>query len=245
MSKDPKLQADPTIVRDLVGFQRALDRPDPVSASDSARTTQQLFARMALPEGNPNKITSMQQINQAFAPPDGSKGSINKADLVWLQGQFTNGQTADGQRLLTMQGDFLKSAQKMIDPSSPEGSSPFAAMRFYAYSQAVAAKVAAFRAAGKDPAILFDPSPSNKDYVGAPGFVHPYTRSLADIAAEAGSGQETPPEAETPAGAAAPAPTGTAAPAGQNARPERPAPRRVLLRPDQGRAPGLLCCRAE
>ena len=211
VAQSPLYQGQPERVRALMAFQKSLDRPDPVSPGDSARVAQQTFARMGLPEGDPNKITSMQQINQLFAPADGTKGSINKTDLKFLQDQFTNGQTADGQRLLSLQGQFLKGAEKMIDPTTAAGSSPFAAMRNFAFAQAVAAKVQAFRAAGKDPAVLFDPTPGNKDYVGSPGFMHPYTRSLTDLMTEATSGTETQPEAEA---AATATPTGTpAAPA--------------------------------
>jgi hypothetical protein len=207
VAQSPLYQGQPDRIRTLMAFQKSLDRPDPVAPGDSARVAQQTFARMGLPQGDPNKITSMQQINDLFAPPDGSKGSINKTDLKFLQDQFNNGQTADGQRLLSVQGEFLKGAEKMIDPSSGAGTSPFAAMRYYAFTQAVAAKVQAFRAAGKDPALLFDPTPGNKDYVGSPGFMHPYTRSLTDIMTEATSGVEAPVEGQPGQASTAPGPT--------------------------------------
>jgi hypothetical protein len=210
LSQDPVFQQDPAAFRDLVSFQRALDRPEAVRPGDSAKATQQLFARMALPDGDPNKLTSDKDLTDAFI-----QGSINKADLGFLQTQFTNARTTDGQRLLSIEGDFLKSTEKMINPTAPDqGTSPFAPMRYYAFTQAVAQKVAEFRAEGKDPAKLFDPTPGNKDYVGSPGFMHPYTRSMTDIMDEINENTESTPEPETPAIPSAEAePAAPAAPA--------------------------------
>ena len=225
MSKDPKLQGDPTIVRDLVAFQRSLDRPDPVPPGVSARNTQLLFARLALPEGDPNKITSMQQINQAYAPADGSPGVINKADRQFLQDQFTNGQTDDGKRVNASVQSFIDTHKDQVlkpfgQPTGTYGENE----RLYQMTQDLTAKVAAFRAAGKDPSVLFDPTPGNKDYFGSPGNMLKYTKSWTDQMMEE-SGQPTPPAGpgiisqawDALFGASKPAGTATAATPAQQA----------------------------
>lgn len=209
LSQNPWFVAHPQALTDVLDYQKALNRPDG-DTNASAHNTSAMFGKMF--PANGSSPLSQSDIDAAFVSQDPGT-HINKADHDWLTSQLADAKDPTMKRLNGQANDVFKVVERQIDPSftGAMGSadhSPFAGQRMLQYKQAVAEKIAAFKAAGKDPSILFDPTPSNKDYVGSAGFTAPFTRSLTDLMTEEATGQEAQPAAT--AAAQAPAPTAPA-----------------------------------
>jgi len=199
---------NPDALTAVMDYRKALARPA-IDAGISAQNTSAMFGKLFPSDGSPP--ATQNDIDQGFI-----NGDFNREDHDWLTKQLTDAKDPTAQRTNGQLNDIAKYVERQIDPSF-DGSmgtsthSPFSGTRMLQWKQAVADKIAAFKAAGKDPAILFDPTPSNKDYVGSAGFIAPYTRTLTDLMTEEATGQEsqpavaaTTPEA-TPTAPAAPA----------------------------------------
>lgn len=202
VAQSPLYADQPDRVKSLIAFQKALDKPDG-EAGASARNTSQMFGKLFPSDGTPP--LSQKDLDAAFVSQDPDQ-HINKSDYDWLTSQVAEAKDPTSKRLNGQANDVFKVVERQIDPSFSGSSgesthSPFSGTRMLQYKQAVAERIAAFKAAGKDPAVLFDPSPGNKDYVGSPGFTAPYTRSMTDLMQEEMTGQEAAPVAP----AAAPA----------------------------------------
>lgn len=177
-SKDPALASDPEAISRLVSFQNTLNRK-PVDDTANASAANDIFRRMQPGYQGADKITSADQITEAFAPPDGSQGSINQKGYTFLMKEWDNQRTPDGQKLSTVQGKFLAGVKTQITGSNAFGMSfPPEDAQYFAFTQAVADKVNEWRTQGKDVSKLFDPTPGNADYLGRPGFIHQYQTSL-------------------------------------------------------------------
>lgn len=216
VSRLPIFQDKPQVVGELMAFQKALDKPDG-EAGASARNTSGMFAKLFPSDGS--TPLSQKDIDAAFVSQDPAQ-HINKSDYDWLSGQLAEAKDPASKRLNGQANDVFKVVERQLDPSftgaSGESShSPFSGTRMLQYKQAVAEKIAAFKAAGKDPAVLFDPTPGNKDYVGSQGFIAPYTRSLSDLMTEEATGQEAAAPAALPptVPATAPVPSSGVVPA--------------------------------
>lgn len=153
-----------------LGMLDRAQKPDPLSQISAANSTH-LFKMMTLPDGDPNKLDSKSQIDDAYIG-----GGLNRTDHDWLVGQFENN-AGDGGRLLKTKATFLKSVEPQIiqqllpgipkDPNSPE--------QFYRFSRMVDDKVKEYQETKKNPNDLFNPS--KPDYLGG-ATVQPYTIPL-------------------------------------------------------------------
>lgn len=108
------------------------------------------------------EVTSLSEIRQAYT----DKKIISREDEQWLEGQWTDLQTPDGSRLGQVQKQFLDGIKPQIDKSNPlmGNLDPSGAEMFAQFQREVAAKVAAQRAAKKDPFALFDRN--SPEYLG-------------------------------------------------------------------------------
>lgn len=202
-------------IKSIMATQKELDKP-PSEAGVSARNASVMFGKLFPSDGSPP--LTQKDIDAALVNQDPAQ-HINISEHTWLTKQLAEAKDPASQRINSQLNDVFKVVERQIDPSfSGSGGesthSPFSGTRMLQYKQAVAEKIAAFKAAGKDPAILFDPTPTNKDYVGSAGFTAPYTRSLSDLMTEEATGQQTQPVAlPATVPAAAPAPSSGVVPA--------------------------------
>jgi hypothetical protein len=166
----------------LVGIMERQAKPDPVSRLSQA-TAATLLDRMALPEGDPRKITDPAPIVKAF-----TSQQLSETHFKFLMDQLHNGVGADTP-LSKLQANFVKGVKDQLDLAALSGEgSPFTS---YEFQRFVAGRVQDYQKAGKDPAVLFDPSSS--EYLGRRDktgkvpileqFLHPAQKQVQEEAA--------------------------------------------------------------
>jgi hypothetical protein len=150
------------------------------------------------------RITDMGPIYDAYArkSPDGSPTGLTNSDFNFVQNQFKEMQTADGQRLDQQKDRFFAAVKPSIDKSNPlMGSLDMSGgTMFFRLQQDIAARVAAMRAAHQDPNDLFNPK--KPDYVGSPEFLSQYQTSIPESVANFAArmkAQQPVPKQEPPA----------------------------------------------
>jgi hypothetical protein len=148
-------------------------------AAVSHQTVVKLLDDMRRPEGDPRRISDLSPVYEAF-----SKGELSKADFNFAQQQYRDMQTPEGDRLGQRQKEFFAAVRPSIEKSNPLlGHIDFSGgTLFYQFQQDVAQKVAEARKNGKDPFDLFNPA--KPEYLGKPGAIAPYQRSIAESSAE-------------------------------------------------------------
>lgn len=206
-AQTPWAQEHPDAVTDLLKYRNSLTKPDGDPGA-SARNASSLFGKMFPSDGSPG--LTQRDIDNALVSQDPSQ-HINISEHDWLTKQLEDAKDPTSKRLNGQANDVFKVVERQIDPSitgsmGDQTHSPFSGTRMLQYKQAVQDKIAAFKTAGKDPAVLFDPTPGNKDYVGSAGFIAPYTRSLQDLMTEEATGQEAQPVAAATQPGVVPAP---------------------------------------
>jgi hypothetical protein len=149
-------------------------------AQTSHTASVDLFRRMNLPDGDPNKITDAKAVREAYAPLDGSAGSLNRADEEWLEKRLTESRTATGERLTDMRKQFGASVTPLIDKSNPLMGriDQTGKLQNYQFERFVDQKIDEYKAANKSPFDLFDPT--KPDYLGKPEIVQHFQKSLSD-----------------------------------------------------------------
>lgn len=131
------------------------------------------------------EVTSLEEIRQSFT----DRKVISKEDEQWLEREWADLQTPDGQRLGTVQKQFLDGIKPQIDKSNPlmGNLDPSGQEMFAQFQRFVAGKVAEQRAAKKDPYALFDRN--SKEYLGpaAASFRTTMEQSMRNIQRNLGS----------------------------------------------------------
>jgi hypothetical protein len=165
--------------QELQRTARQLQLPEPL-ARESNLAAMDLFRRMNLPTDDPNKITSLSQVRDVYAPPDGSPGKLTRADEEWLEKRFIEAGTPDGERLSKIRAQFSKAVEPMIDKSNPllGKIDQSGKLQNYAFERFVDQKMDEYRKAGKNPSDLLDPS--KPDYLGSPEVLKPYLIPLQE-----------------------------------------------------------------
>ncbi|HXA22751.1 MAG TPA: hypothetical protein VNW90_10650 [Acetobacteraceae bacterium] len=158
-------------------LQRSI-KGEPLAAVSHQNTTE-LNRRLTLPDGDPNKITDMQPIDDAF-----NAGKLSTANYSFLRVQFADKRTDDGQRLGQTEQRFLTAVKPTVEKSNPlMGTLDMTGgTEFFRLQQDIAAKVAEYRKAGKDPYDLFNPS--KPDYFGNPATLSQYQKSIPESLGE-------------------------------------------------------------
>jgi hypothetical protein len=178
----------------MLSWVRRDGMPEPPSHISQAASTD-LFRRMNLPDTDPQRISDLGPIREAYAPTDGSKGKLTRADEEWLEKRFTESRTPEGERLTQVRQQFTHAVEPTIDKSNPllGKIDQSGKLQAYAFQRFVDQKVDEYRKAGKSPYDLFDPGKA--DYLGKPEtlrqFSVPISQSIKNIRENLG-GQVTP-----------------------------------------------------
>jgi hypothetical protein len=119
-----------------------------------------LFQRMNLPDDDPNKITSLNPIRDAYRPG----GPLRREEEDWLEKKFIEGRSPDGSQLNKERSEVTKAAA--LDKSSLmriDDTGKMAALRYEKY---IDQRIDDYRREKKNPHDLFNPF--NKDFIGKP-----------------------------------------------------------------------------
>jgi hypothetical protein len=138
------------------------DMPEvPKNVSDA--NTMDLYKRITLPEGDPNKITAadVNPLRDAYG-----NHLISRESLDWLTNKVRD---PDG-TFLKQRHAFSAAVTSAIDKSSLGLPDPEGKLRGLAFEQMVDAQIAAWRADKKDPTPLI--TPGNPNYLGRPEIIH-------------------------------------------------------------------------
>ena len=157
----------------MLAWKKREDLPEPL-AQVSQVNAMELFQRMNLPDGDPQKITDMNPIRDRYI----NRG-LTRADEDWLEKKFIEGRSPEGEQLNKIRQQFTAAVTPTIDRSNPlmgkidqDGK-----MQVYAFERFIDQKVNEYRKAGKNPMDLFNPK--NQDYLGGPGVLEPFQKPLA------------------------------------------------------------------
>lgn len=170
-----------------------------VSPAASQHESMALLDDMRKPAGDPTRVSDMNPIVDAY-----TQGKLTREDFSFLQTQFNNVRAPDGDKLASVERDFLKGMQSSITKSNPlmgqldrEGD-----RKLYEFNWMVSQRVAQARREGKNPFDLFDPA--KPDYLGKPEALRPYqtttqqsSQSIADALSQQGTAVPIPPAAPT------------------------------------------------
>lgn len=146
--------------------------PEPLTKV-SQPTAMGLFSRMNLPDDDPNKISDLRPIRDAY-----TQGKLKREDEEWLEKRFVEGRSPEGSQLNQVRSQFNKAVEPIIDKSNPllGHIDESGKMQNYAFQRFVDQKVDEYRKAGKNPADLF--TPGKPDYLGKPEVVAPFQKTL-------------------------------------------------------------------
>jgi hypothetical protein len=163
----------------MLRFVKQEDMPEPLPKI-SQNNSIEIFKRMGLPADDPNRISSVSQIRDMYG-----NGMLTRADEDWLEKKFVDTKSPQGERLADVRKEFSKATAQVINKSTPLGGylDPDGGLRVYAFEHMVDAKIEEYKAAGKNPFDLFDPS--KPDYLGKAEILHspPYAPPPLDQAA--------------------------------------------------------------
>lgn len=165
----------------MIGVVERETKPEAASKISNSTATD-LISRIRLPAGDPERITDLNPIYDAY-----EKGKLNKSDLKFVRDEFANLRTPEGEALGHRQSDFINSVKPMIDKSNPLMGrvDQSGHQQLYRFTVDLQRKIAEYKKAGKDPYSLMDPQ--SPDYMGAPaalaGYQKPIQESLRDAAA--------------------------------------------------------------
>jgi hypothetical protein len=140
---------------------QVLAKDDTTTASQSAGNARDMFNNIVKPAGDPDKITSLSAINQAYID-----GKINKADLDWLSKRFNDYGGSQNENANKDWDTFYKDHLPQIDKSTMLKNDPLSKENAYKYQQFVESKKQEYLAQNKDPHDLIDPT--KPDYLGSP-----------------------------------------------------------------------------
>jgi hypothetical protein len=146
---------------------------DKISTGVSQRNTAELFRRMNLPVGDPNRLTDLMDINKAFATMQ-----VNRTDFNFLVSAFSTNRDIDGQRLNKSLSDFLTNMKGSITKSTLLGNDPAGDRRYYEFMQDVYTKVTTARSNNEDPEAYI--TPGNPKYLGNPENLQRYKGTFED-----------------------------------------------------------------
>lgn len=150
-------------------------------AKSDPAVVQDTFARIHLPDDDPNKITLASQLAPLFA-----KG-LNREDYDWMKKEIDAQQSVSGRNLTKDMQSVRQSAHTMLTRSTIGSVQPEVAEEAaYRFNADFASRVEAAVKAGKDPRTLL--TPGTPDYVLAPERVMSYLQTpQAAVAAQAAS----------------------------------------------------------
>lgn len=181
--------ASPEAKMRMLGWQKRDGMPEPL-AKVSQGTSSELFRRMNLPEDDPQRISDLREVRDAYV-----KGTLKRQDEEWLEQRFKEQRSPMGEKLKDIKPQFYKAVEPMIDKSNPllgkiDQSGKLQAYRFQRF---VEGKVSDYIANKKDPSDLFDPS--KPDFLGSPETLKPFQTDIATSIKAIGANMRTTPAA--------------------------------------------------
>ncbi|MDO8596635.1 MAG: hypothetical protein Q7R45_08425 [Sulfuricaulis sp.] len=162
----------------MIAWRHRDGLPEPM-ARVSAATSTDLFRRMNLPDGDPQKLTDILAIREAYAPPDGSRGKLTRADEEWLEKRFIEAKTPTGEMLSRDRGEFFKRYAASIDGAMElMGHSALGSQKLYEFGKDAIRQEDELRKRGEDPHLLYDPA--SKYFLGKPENIGKYHVSMQE-----------------------------------------------------------------
>jgi hypothetical protein len=137
-----------------------LSKPEPLGPI-SHDTTMGFLKRIYATDDT--KITSPDEFVKSYAA-----GDLNTADFNFLNKQWADLKTPEGEALGKVKAEFFKAVEPMIDKSLDPLDNT-GKLRMYTFQMDAEKKIAAYRKAGKNPYDLLDPS--NPAYLGNPAII--------------------------------------------------------------------------
>jgi hypothetical protein len=160
----------------LLEWKSKLDVQKPIARDPS--TFLDVLNRIRHPEAE-NGIRNESQIEEIFAQSVEKNRGLSWEDTVKLRKEFQDLRTPAGERLSKTREAFLKSVQPQLDHSTPIKNDPVGRQKTFEFGEYVDSVVEEYRAAGKDPHILFNPK--HPDYLGDPKVIEPYKRTMLEV----------------------------------------------------------------
>jgi hypothetical protein len=162
----------------MVAIAERAAKPDP-PATLSNITARQLLDGVRLPDGDPDKITNLNAVYDAYV-----QDRLGKHDFNFVRKEFFQNQTPEGANLLVRKQAFLKGVEHLIDLSDPMAGKidQNGRVQMYLLERNLDQKIEQARKDGKNPVDLFDPS--KPEYVGSSKALLPYRTSLQQRMAE-------------------------------------------------------------
>jgi hypothetical protein len=151
-----------------------LNKPEPLGRV-SHDTTIDLLNRIRASDGDANRLTDNNEIYKAYGD-----GKLNSADFHFLQTEFNNIRTPEGEALGRRKSEFLRSVEPQIDKSNPLMGKidQTGKQHIYELNLDIENKIAEYRKAGKNPYDLFNPG--KPDYMGKPEALQQYQKPLSE-----------------------------------------------------------------
>ena len=144
--------------------------PEPMGRVDQT-TAMDLFRRMFLPDGDPNKITNLDPVRDAYG-----KGLLKRETEDWLEKKFNTGVDPKNATLSKLETDVIKASG--LDKSSLMKIDDTGKMNEYRYARYVDQRIKDYEDAKKDPHDLFNPSKG--DFIGNPDIVRYFATPLQE-----------------------------------------------------------------
>lgn len=163
-SQTPFGKQHPEAVTDLINYSKNLTN----KPTDDKAATAQLYRAWL------NGTAGVDDFQNAYAPKDGSPGSISHDSLDWLVGLTKGKNDPDAEATKGLKDTFLKNTLKDYFAAG-EALKPDSEQRFNVDFET---KWGQFVAAGKDPRALV--TPGNPDYFGTPANLANYSQTAAD-----------------------------------------------------------------
>jgi len=147
----------------------------------SAQIAVDLIRRIRLPDGDPRKITSAEQIRDVYAPPDESKSKLLYEDWQRVEKMFVDTKTPEGSALAGARKAFFERFASTIDAGITElgEHSELGSQNRYRAESDAQHMEEVLKKQGKDPMLVY--RPGNENYFGRPENIEQYHASLQDI----------------------------------------------------------------
>lgn len=165
MASDPALAQDPAKIENIIAFTKSftdLQKQNNKITTDG-NTYSTLWQLIHLPDGNPNKLTNPDDLNQFVGT---GPGHLTPEDVVQLRKEVLGADTPDGKIEAELKDQFFKTVQQTLtranpligiaDPKGQESVTKFMAWFLPEYEKQ--------RQAGKSAVDLLNPD--SKDYLG-------------------------------------------------------------------------------
>lgn len=172
IANNPNLS--PEGISKMLGALRS-STEQPANSEISKATYSRLYTRMILPDGNSEKITTPELIDQALVNRE-----LTPADHRSLRKELFDDPSPTGIRRKEAKADFMKGFEAMITKSNPmlgvidqDGMINFSRFKF-----AVDEEVARMLQEKKDPVLLFNPK--SPEYLGTPKFLDQFMKPLSE-----------------------------------------------------------------